>query len=225
MADVAVVLVTKDSHDDLARNLDELRAQAGVELDVLVVDNGSTDGTLDLLAARPEIRMIANGENRWLAPAWMQGVRATDAPYVCLLTPDTALPPDAIARLRGALEDDPRAALAGPLLFDQSGADLLNGSRLAALPGFGIRIEPAVRNIATLHIKVGARPDIRRIDAIMPISKAVIAFPNDKHPGNAPIVPLVITIDRDGIHRTLFPAERRRAPSRSSGGNTDRAAG
>ena len=128
MADVAVVLVTKDSHDDLARNLDELRAQTGVELDLLVVDNGSKDGTLDLLAARPEIRTIANGENRWLAPAWMQGVRATDAPYVLFLTPDTALPPDAIARLREALEDDPQAALAGPLLFDESGADLLNGS-------------------------------------------------------------------------------------------------
>jgi len=128
VAEVAVVLVTKDSREDLARNLDELRAQAGVELDLVVVDNGSTDGTLELLAERPEIRTIANGENRWLAPAWMQGVRATDAPYVCFLTPDTALPQDAIARLRAALEGDPQAALAGPLLFDESGSDLLNGS-------------------------------------------------------------------------------------------------
>src|SRR5258708_19297833 len=59
----------------------------------------------------------------------------------------------------------------------------------------------------------------------MPISKAVIAFPNDEHPGDAPIVPLVVAIDRDGIHRTLFPAERRRALNRSSSRHTDRAAG
>jgi N-acetylglucosaminyl-diphospho-decaprenol L-rhamnosyltransferase len=124
--DVAVVLVTKDSREDLKRNLAELRAQEGVELDLLVVDNGSTDGTLDLLAG---VRTIENGENRWLAPAWMQGVRATDAPYMLFLTPDTALPArDAVARLRDALETEPRAALAGPLLFDEEGVDLLNGS-------------------------------------------------------------------------------------------------
>ena len=128
MAEVAVVLVTKDSGDDIARVLDELCAQEAVELDVLVVDNGSTDGTLDVLAAREEIRTIANGENRWLAPAWMQGVRATDAQYVLFLTPDTGLPPHAVPRLRAALDADHEIALAGPLLFDEAGTDLLNGS-------------------------------------------------------------------------------------------------
>jgi GT2 family glycosyltransferase len=129
VADVAVVLVTKDSHGDLARNLAELEAQRGVELELVVVDNGSTDGTLDLLADRPGIRLIPNGENRWLAPAWMQGIGATEAPFVLFLTPDTALPdPGSVARLREALEADAQAALAGPLLFDEDGGDLLNGS-------------------------------------------------------------------------------------------------
>src|ERR1044072_8581722 len=85
----------------------------------------------------------------------------------------------------------------------------------AALPGFGIRIEAAVGNVATLCILVGARPDIRRMDAMLPVAQAVVAFPGDEHPGNAPIVPLVVTIDRDGIHRTLFPAERRPATGAS----------
>ena len=40
MADVAVVIVTKDSREDLSRNLDELGAQEGVELELVVVDNG-----------------------------------------------------------------------------------------------------------------------------------------------------------------------------------------
>jgi GT2 family glycosyltransferase len=127
VADVAVVIVTKDSRDDIARNLDELAAQEGAELAVVVVDNGSTDGTTDAVGARA--RLIANGENRWLAPAWMQGVRATTAPWVLFLTPDTGLPePDAVARLREALDQDVGAALAGPLLFDEDGRDLLNGS-------------------------------------------------------------------------------------------------
>jgi GT2 family glycosyltransferase len=59
----------------------------------------------------------------------MQGVRATTAPYVLFLTPDTSLPePYAVAKLRDALERDSGAALAGPLLFDEQGRDLLNGS-------------------------------------------------------------------------------------------------
>ena len=153
MADVAVVIVTKDSRGDLARNLGELRAQQGVELDVVVVDNGSTDGTLAVLEPHADVRVFENGENRWLAPAWMQGVRATDAPYVLFLTPDTGLPAaDSVARLRAALEDDPAAALAGPLLFDEAGVDLLNGSYTL----------PSVAWIVLTSLGVGRRRLLRK---------------------------------------------------------------
>lgn len=127
--DVAVVIVTCGSREDVERNLAELRAQVGVRLEIVVVDNGSADGTVELLEGQPDVCLIANGENRWLAPAWMQGVRATEAPYVLFLTPDTSLPEqDALARLKAALGADPGAALAGPRLFQEDGRDLLNGA-------------------------------------------------------------------------------------------------
>ena len=48
--DVAVVIVTVNAESDIARNLAELRAQEGVRLDVVVVDNGSVDRTVDVVA-------------------------------------------------------------------------------------------------------------------------------------------------------------------------------
>lgn len=128
-ADVAVVIVTVNALADIGRNLGELRAQQDVTLDVVVVDNGSADGTVELLRAQPDVRLIANGENRWLSPAWAQGVRASSAPYVLFLTPDVELADDRlVARLRAALEADPGAALAGPRLEDGDGGDAVNGA-------------------------------------------------------------------------------------------------
>lgn len=129
MNDVAAVLVTLNSREDVVRNLAELRAQRGVRLEIVAVDNGSADGTEGLLAAQPDVRLIANRENRWLSPAWSQAVKASASRYLLFLNPDLSLPdPDAVSRLVAALDADKRAALAGPRLFDEQGNDLRNGA-------------------------------------------------------------------------------------------------
>ena len=123
------VLVHLNSRAEAERQLAELRAQEGVELELVAIDNGSTDGTPDYLAAQEDVTLIANEENRWLSPAWAQGVRATSAPYVLLLTSDLSLAaPDAVTGLVRALEERPQAALAGPRLLDEHGVDSLNGA-------------------------------------------------------------------------------------------------
>lgn len=128
MTDVGVALVTTNCRADAERLLDELRAQTGVRLEIVVADNASSDGTREYLAEQRDVRLLANSANRWLSSAWAQGARASSAPYVLLLTPDTSLPPDTVSLLRDALDADPNAALAGPQLFDQNGVDLLNGA-------------------------------------------------------------------------------------------------
>ena len=57
---------------------------------MLVIDNASVDGShTAAIAAHPWARLIENPENVYLSPAWNQGIRETDAPYLLLLNPDT----------------------------------------------------------------------------------------------------------------------------------------
>lgn len=127
--EVAVVMVTANSFDDIERILAELSGQEGVLLDVAVVDNGSHDGTLGIVRGAAWVDLIENGENRWLSPAWAQGVRATSAPLILFLTPDVSVSDHSCIRgLRDVLLARPGAAMAGPRLYGEDGRDLRNGS-------------------------------------------------------------------------------------------------
>ncbi len=54
--------------------LDSLRDAGLPDSKILVINNGSTDGTRDFLAGRPELKVIHNAENRGCGFAWNQGV-------------------------------------------------------------------------------------------------------------------------------------------------------
>lgn len=76
---------------------------AGVQ--VIVVDNGSTDGTGDWLKQVRGITVIANSENRGCAPAWNQGCRAAKAAdWIVVLNNDVRLPVDWLGKLIGAAQ-------------------------------------------------------------------------------------------------------------------------
>lgn len=77
---------------------------AGVQ--VVVVDNGSTDGTQEWLASRSDITVVRNEENRGCAPAWNQGVAAVKgADWIVILNNDVLLPAGWLAALLGAADD------------------------------------------------------------------------------------------------------------------------
>src|SRR5205085_11469200 len=86
--------------------------------EIVVVDNGSSDGTLAEIQRRG-VRLIANSSNRGFAGAVNQGVQVLDCPYIVLLNPD-AVVVSSLEPLRQAC-DLPRAAAAGGQLLDASG--------------------------------------------------------------------------------------------------------
>ncbi len=72
--------------------LESLRANAeGAE--IVVVDNGSTDGTAEYLSSQGRITVIWNAENRGCAPAWNQGVEAAHGDRVVILNNDVIVTP------------------------------------------------------------------------------------------------------------------------------------
>ncbi|MEZ5416531.1 MAG: glycosyltransferase family 2 protein [Vicinamibacterales bacterium] len=120
---VAIVIVSFNVRGDLARCLESLDGgTAPYPSTVVVVDNRSTDGTLEWLrAARPDVMAIDAGGNLGFARANNLGIRATSSDLVLLLNPDTVVPPGAVAALVGALLATPAAAAAGPRLVDAAG--------------------------------------------------------------------------------------------------------
>ena len=93
----AVGIPSWNSADLLPRCLDSLSGQAGVA-ELTVVDNGSTDGTLDLLRERG-IDHLALPRNEGFARAMNLGAARTAAPAVLALNADTVLEPGAVAAL------------------------------------------------------------------------------------------------------------------------------
>ncbi|HEX2174081.1 MAG TPA: glycosyltransferase family 2 protein [Dehalococcoidia bacterium] len=115
MLRVAIVIVSFNTADLLDQCLESIaRCESRCELDVIVVDNGSRDGSADRVADRyPGVHLIRNAENLGFSKATNQGIRITDADYVLLLNSDTVVLPGAIDRVVEYLEAHPAAGIAG----------------------------------------------------------------------------------------------------------------
>ncbi len=113
----SIVIPTWNGARFLGPCLDALDRQTlgppgGGAYEVIVVDNGSTDATGEVLAMRPAVRVIRFNENRGFAAAVNAGITASRADVVVLLNNDTEVEPGWLAALVAALEADPGAGMA-----------------------------------------------------------------------------------------------------------------
>jgi GT2 family glycosyltransferase len=116
---VAVVIPTWNSVALLPRLLDSIAAQAE-PIELLAVDNGSADGTVELLAERG-IPHLTRGRNSGFAEAVDLGASRTAAPYVMPLNADTELEPGAVGALLAEMEADPGLGGAAPRILQVEG--------------------------------------------------------------------------------------------------------
>lgn len=132
MSAVAIVIVSFNTRDDLARCLASLAAHPpATPHQIVIVDNASADGSAGFVAAAwPETRVIRNDVNMGFARATNQGIRATTGELVLLLNSDTVVPPGAVDLLCQALLADREAAAAGPRLVDRRGRAELSFGRM-----------------------------------------------------------------------------------------------
>ena len=117
-ARMAVAVVSYNTaqllHDCLASIPDGTR--------VVVVDNGSTDGSIEMTrTAFPSVRLIVSEQNAGYGAAANRAIAACGQPYVLLLNSDTVLKPGVIDILTSYLESNPHVGVAGPRLLNPDG--------------------------------------------------------------------------------------------------------
>ena len=111
MSDVSVVVVTYNALPWVEQALASVRGH-----ETIVVDHGSSDGTVAFVRERfPEVALVEQ-ENRGLAYGWNTGIERTSSRYVLLLNSDAWLDEGAVEALAAFADANPRAAVVGPRL-------------------------------------------------------------------------------------------------------------
>ncbi|MHB8509162.1 MAG: glycosyltransferase family 2 protein [Candidatus Dormibacteria bacterium] len=123
---ITISIVTYNSAAEILPCLGGLLADGllgGVE--VIVVDNASTDATVDIVRQHfPSVQIIENRTNRYFGPAHNQSARAARGRYFAIINPDTLIPEGTVTRLVAAMDQRGDLGVLAPLICSHDGAIL-----------------------------------------------------------------------------------------------------
>ena len=133
---VSIVIVSYNVCHLLDECLQSVRkALEGLDADVFVVDNDSSDGTVDTLQPLyPDVHFIANHDNVGFARANNQAIRQSDAEYVLLLNPDTVVNEPTIRETIAFMDAHPQAGGAGVRMLTREGKPAPESRRAVPTP-------------------------------------------------------------------------------------------
>ena len=125
LPDVDCVLVNRDGGESLFAALASVRAQQGVNLSILVVDNASQPPEVERLRQDfPEVRLVPFSRNLGFAGAANEGIARGRAPFLLLVNNDAALGPDYAARLAARLAMEDRLAAVQGIVLTADGKEV-----------------------------------------------------------------------------------------------------
>lgn len=121
--DLSISIVNHNNKECLAACLDSIYSHAlDVSFEVMVVDNGSTDASVEFVKqAYPQVRIIENSENRGFVKANNQGIRASEGRYLLSLNNDTIIQNGTLAGLVRFMQEHPDVGACGPKVLNQDG--------------------------------------------------------------------------------------------------------
>ncbi|HUL21102.1 MAG TPA: glycosyltransferase family 2 protein [Thermodesulfobacteriota bacterium] len=117
---ISVVILNWNGQQVVEKCLKSLQEQTYDPLEVIVVDNASTDGSADLVREKfPGVKLIVNQTNLGFGGGNNVGIRTAQGKYIMMLNNDTRLDPKCIEELKGALEKDAKyGACASKILLE-----------------------------------------------------------------------------------------------------------
>jgi N-acetylglucosaminyl-diphospho-decaprenol L-rhamnosyltransferase len=116
VVDLTIIIVSWNVCDLLRRCLQSITPD-GSRWEIVVVDNGSTDGSTEMVRAEfPHVHLVTNSENRGFTAANNQGLALGQGRYLLLLNPDTEVVGDALAVMAHYMDEHPEAGVVGPQL-------------------------------------------------------------------------------------------------------------
>lgn len=135
--DLSVIIVsynTKKLLDDCLAFVYSSLKESNIEMEVIVVDNVSTDGSKEMIRKKyPQVILVANRENVGFGRGNNQGIRKAKGDYILLLNSDTIVQDSAIAKLFHFSQNHPDVFV-GPKLYNVDGSPQTSGGPFFSLP-------------------------------------------------------------------------------------------
>ncbi|MCG6536882.1 MAG: glycosyltransferase family 2 protein [Syntrophales bacterium LBB04] len=126
---VSVVILNFNGKTCIERCIDSVLAQDYAHLEVIVVDNGSVDGSPELIKRKyKEVLLVENGRNLGFAAANNIGIRYTRGIYTVVMNNDTELESTCIGMMKKAIEKDARYGACASKIYLESDHDLLDAA-------------------------------------------------------------------------------------------------
>lgn len=123
MVDVSIVIVNWNVRDLLRRCLHSIVQTPVSGIEVIVVDNASTDGSGDVVQVEfPDVHLVINARNQGFPAAVNQGISLARGRYVLVLNPDTEVLGDAVATMVAFADEHPDVGVVGPQLLNPDGS-------------------------------------------------------------------------------------------------------
>jgi hypothetical protein len=168
MRDASAVVVTYNALPWIERCLESVRGE-----ETVVVDNGSTDGTVRVVRERFPDAAVVEQENLGLAAGWNAGMALASGRYFLILNADAWLTKGSLTRLVAFADERPDAAVVGPRLSNPDGS--LQRSvrgvptlwRLATEYFFLRKLAPRTRLLNAFYAGGFAHDEVREVEVVM----------------------------------------------------------
>ena len=156
MKTISAIIVNWNNKEAAAACVRSLQAQTGVDVEIIVCDNASTDGSVaHLRGLFPDIRIIQNSENLGFGPALNKGLAVAGGEHLIFLNNDLVLEPDCLRHLSAML--DSSSSLGGVV------PNILYTNKTGVLNSFGVDVH--YTGIAWYRIDVDVPDDWAGLDA------------------------------------------------------------